>query len=68
MSTFRVVIDYTSKRTIEVAADTADDAAVQAMRQLRADDSEAGPVGYVVMEGDEVVVDKRAWRPKTKRT
>lgn len=67
MAVYRVLIDYASKREFEIDAESPDDAAVQAMRQLRADDAEAGPVGYVVTQDGAVVEDKRAWRAKKKR-
>lgn len=67
MPKYRVIVDYTSKRTAEIEADSADEAALQAMRELKVDDPDAGPVGYLVMQGDAVVVDRRAWGAKKKR-
>lgn len=64
MEQYRVIIDYTSKRTAEVEADSAEEAALQAMRDLKANDPDAGPVGYVVQRGENVVVDRRAWGRK----
>lgn len=67
MPRYRVVVDYTSKRIADVDAETPDAAALQAMRELQADDPEAGPVGYVVSQDGVEVADKRAWRAKKKR-
>lgn len=67
MDKYRVIVDYASKYEVEVDAESVDDAGLQAMRQLKQRDPEAGPVGYVVMQGDAVVADKRAWGAKKKR-
>lgn len=67
MTTYRIEIDYTSKYFAEIEADTAEDAALRAMRALKQRDPESGPVGYRVFEGDRVVADRRAWGPKKRR-
>lgn len=68
MPEFRVVVDYTSKRSFTVSAADPAAAALLAMRQLQADDAAAGPVGYLVLEGDLVVAEQRAWGAKRKRS
>lgn len=59
-----MIVDYTSKYDVELEAESVDDAGLRAMRLLNAHDPEAGPVGYVVLRGDEIVADKRAWRAR----
>lgn len=67
MPEFQVVVDYTSKRSFTISAADPAAAALQAMRQLKADDAAAGPVGYLVLDGDVVVAEQRAWGAKRKR-
>lgn len=67
MTKYRVTVDYTSKLIVDVDAESPTEAATQAMRQLKAGDPEAGPVGYVVTDNGAVVADQRAWRAKKKR-
>lgn len=68
MDEYEVIVDFTSKRTFTVRAATPDDAALQAMRQLKADDPAAGPVGYVVRREGVEVSEQRAWGAKRKRS
>lgn len=67
MPEYQVVVHYTSKRTFTVNDEDPNSAAVRAMRQLKSDDTEAGPVGYVVYSAGEVVAEQRAWGAKRKR-